>query len=790
MKKIAKKIIAIMCVLSLVSALMPVASKSLNTVEASGNEYTELTFQDFGIEDTTFEGGTSGVIGTAPATVTSLDKVIISGKIKVTSHIDEHFLIGGAADAGDYNASTPGLVLSTLGTDRLMIRWQYNGQKGAEYYPFNNPTLTSKGINLVGDEIILKLQFDYVGEDVNVTLTLDNGTVNASETVTFSGIASKLTTNLAFNPWLSKCSIASVKYTELTFDDFGIEDTAFEGGTTGVKGTAPTEVTSFNKVRFSGKIKVNSHVDEHFMFGGATEAGDYYAATPGIILSTYGQEGLLIRWQYENVKGAEYILFTEPNLAAQGIDLTGDELLLEVQFDYAGEDVNVTVTLDNGTTSASQKVTFAGIASQLTTNMAFNPWLSNCEIASVGGSEEPGPGPGTDPEPGPEKTYTQLTFSDFGIASQVFGGGTTGVLGTVPAEVTSLDGIIFSGQIKISYHLDEHFLIGGADDALDYNAASPGIILSQASDGMLIIRSQFDGVKGAEYILFDEKTPVSQGFNMLEDVIAFDMQFDYQGDDVTVTVTMDNGTVSVTDSATLSGIASKLSTNVIFNPWLSACKIASIGEDINGEGGSEEEPDEVTEFTELTFNSFRIKDNDYLNNIIYGTPLSYVKDFDKVAFSGYVVLAEESSSVRIACGENSLEGLMLAYDAAGKQLILSDQSGAGRGDIFKVTEEEADIKFVENEFKFRLTFDFYGDGNVRLRMYINDTLYGKTTLPMYSSYLKNNVILLAGTHIAVRSIEGAEEYELTPWEEFIRSKVIFEYFGFTDNWDKEMDEGI
>ena len=81
MKKIAKKIIAIMCVLSLVSALMPVASKSLNTVEASGNEYTELTFQDFGIEDTTFEGGTSGVIGTAPATVTSLDKVIISGKI-------------------------------------------------------------------------------------------------------------------------------------------------------------------------------------------------------------------------------------------------------------------------------------------------------------------------------------------------------------------------------------------------------------------------------------------------------------------------------------------------------------------------------------------------------------------------------------------------------------------------------------------------------------------------------------------------------------------------------------
>ena len=179
-----------------------------------------------------------------------------------------------------------------------------------------------------------------------------------------------------------------------------------------------------------------------------------------------------------------------------------------------------------------------------------------------------------------------------------------------------------------------------------------------------------------------------------------------------------------------------------------------------------------------------------MNNIIYGTPLSYVKDFDKVAFSGYVVLAEEGSSVRIACGENSLEGLMLAYDAAGKQLILSDQSGAGRGDIFKVTEEEAGIKFVENEFKFRLTMDFYGDGNVRLRMYINDILYGKTTLPMYASYLKNNVILLAGTHIAVRSIEGAEEYELTPWEEFIRSKVIFEYFGFTDNWDKEMDEGI
>ena len=576
----------------------------------------------------------------------------------------------------------------------------------------------------------------------------------------------------------------------MTFDDFGIEDTAFEGGTTGVKGTAPTEVTSFNKVRFSGKIKVNSHVDEHFMFGGATEAGDYYAATPGIILSTYGQEGLLIRWQYENVKGAEYILLTEPNLVAQGIDLTGDELLLGVQFDYAGEDVNVTVTLDNGTTSASQKVTFAGIASQLTTNMAFNPWLSNCEIASVGGSEEPGPGPGTDPEPGPEKTYTQLTFSDFGIASQVFGGGTTGVLGTAPAEVTSLDGIIFSGQIKISYHLDEHFLIGGADDTLDYNAASPGMILSQASDGMLIIRSQFDGVKGAEFILFDEASPASQGINMLEDVIAFDMQFDYQGDDVTVTVTLDNGTVSVTDSATLTGIASKLSTNVVFNPWLSACKIASIGEDINGEGGSEEEPDEVTEFTELTFNSFRIKDNDYLNNIIYGTPLSYVKDFDKVAFSGYVVLAEEGSSVRIACGENSLEGLMLAYDATGKQLILSDQSGAGRGDIFKVTEEEAGIKFVENEFKFRLTMDFYGDGNVRLRMYINDTLYGKTTLPMYASYLKNNVILLAGTHIAVRSIEGAEEYELTPWEEFIRSKVIFEYFGFTDNWDKEMDEGI
>ena len=61
---------------------------------------------------------------------------------------------------------------------------------------------------------------------------------------------------------------------------------------------------------------------------------------------------------------------------------------------------------------------------------------------------------------------------------------------------------------------------------------------------------------------------------------------------------------------------------------------------------------------------------------------------------------------------------------------------------------------------------------------------------MYASYLKNNVILLAGTHIAVRSVEGAVGYELTEWEQFIQSKVNFAYFGFTENWDKEMDEGI
>ncbi len=584
------------------------------------------------------------------------------------------------------------------------------------------------------------------------------------------------------NRTLNRVEAGNNEYTQLTFSDFGIADQNFSGGTSGVMGKAEGSISTLDKTIISGKITLSSHVDEHLMVGGAEEATSYYADSPGIIVTQAGDGKMLIRWQYNGTKGLEYVLFSNETPVSKGFNMLGDTITFKIQLDYTGNDVKVTMTMDNGTVSVTDSATFAGIADKMSTNLAFNPWVSNCSIASV--QEE-----NSTPD-NPDKDYKDVTFKDFGIHSQSFGGGTTGVFGKLSEEYQSLEGVRFSGQLKINYHLDEHLMFGGADGALDYYASTAGIILSQASDGMLILRSQIDGQKSAETLLFAKETPASKGMNMTGDVLTVQVQFDYVGEDVKVTVTVSNGTVSLTDSATLVGIASKLTTNAVFNPWLSACKIASTGETIEGENGTDKEPAEVTKFTEVTFDTFRIKDRDYENNIIYGKPLSYMKDFDKVAFSGYVTLAKEKSAIRIGCTTDSLEGLILSYDVENKQLVLADGTSAGRGNIFTISEEETGVRFAEKEFKFRITLDYYGDGNVRIHLYINDVSYGKVILPMYASYLNNNVILVAGTHIGVRSVEGALSYELTEWESFIRSKVDFSYFGFTDNWDKEMDAGI
>lgn len=801
--KVGKKYISFVCILFLITACLNGTGKKAGTVQADDTDYTRLTFSDFGVADQTFEGGTAGVSGTAASAISTLDQTIISGKITLSKHVDEHLMIGGASDTASYYSDHAGIIISQAGNGQMIVKSRYDGKDGAVHYLFDSQNEILKGGVVAEGEISFRVQLDYEGKNVRVTLTLDDGKTVITDSATVEDIADKMTTNLVFNPWVSACSIASVgqdvEYTELTFRDLGIADGELSAYGNQA-GTLPDTVASWSNIRFDGKITLPAAAGDDaalLLFGGVKDTENWnnpYGAQRGIGLHFAGN-AVHLRYAYGETgeKKPYENLITKEELSNAGITYPGQEIQVGVAFKQSGSGATViTVTVAQGEKSVSKEAPLTGVAEYMTKNFVISTFCANVGVsyASTGASEKPEKPVIPDTPDDPDREYKTLTWKDFGIAGQSFGGGTAGVKGTAPKKVKTLDGVIFSGQIRISYHLDEHLLIGGSSDASDYYADSPGVILSQAGDGMLIIRSQFRGVKSAEQILFSKETPAGKGINMLGDVIRFQMQFDYIGNDVQVTVTLSNGKVSLTDSAVLTGIASEMTTNVAFNPWLSACRIASDGENMDGESSSQKEPAEISKFKELTFDTFRIKDDDYKNNIIYGQPLSYVKNLDKVAFSGYVTLAKEASAIRIGCTTDSLEGLILSYDAAKKALVLADGTSAGRGNLFEISEKDAGVRFTEKELKFRITLDYYGEGNVRIHLYVNDVSYGKVVLPMYASYLHNNVILIAGTHIGVRSVKGAVTYELTEWERFIRSKVDFSYFGFTDNWDVEMNAGI
>ena len=91
-RKNGKKLIAVLCSLTLVISCFQGIGSLMPDVKASDNTYTELTFSDFGIADQSFNSTTAGVAGKPSTDIKSLDKTIITGKITLSSHVDEHIL--------------------------------------------------------------------------------------------------------------------------------------------------------------------------------------------------------------------------------------------------------------------------------------------------------------------------------------------------------------------------------------------------------------------------------------------------------------------------------------------------------------------------------------------------------------------------------------------------------------------------------------------------------------------------------------------------------------------------
>ena len=512
--------------------------------------------------------------------------------------------------------------------------------------------------------------------------------------------------------WGQLTSNADSGYTELTFSDFGIANqviTGVDDPATAIMGpNATVNANGLDKIAITGYITLDANASSasYIQFGNMLQ----------VVPANTNQFGF---WKI----GTGWIGWSND----LGQAIAGEKIKIRFEFDASGDDYVLKTYINDNEAAV---VTISGGVSAFT-------WRDLCfgaekgKTLSVESYTEP-------QEPAPIE-YTELTFSDFGIANQVITGkeseSTTIFGNNATVNANGLNKIAFTGYLTFAQDCTMGSLLqfGNMMQFMPNNEKQFGALNIEAggwagwtSDvGETIVgtkiklRLEFD-VNGNDYVM---KT--------------------YVNDIPSGTITISNGVNSFT--------------------WRDLCLIAETGKTLSIESYTESQEPTPIEYKELTLGDFGIADDTYTTSVT-GTPTdATVTTFDKVAITATLNYAEDTNSqVRIG-----------GVDADGWSGPITLFISGGKLYAWNYIEPTKSLPLTDialrEQFTVRMEFVYDGD-DVKVTYYVNN-MESPIVTAEYTDYKDKFAprVLLYATDSAEVAVGAGSE--LTPPKEPIVQKT-------------------
>ena len=479
----------------------------------------------------------------------------------------------------------------------------------------------------------------------------------------------------------------TIEYKELTFADFGLADGVFDGGL-GL-GSLPAGIDTWDKVAVSGEVQFQkAGSGSYIRFGG----GENAFLTPVNIF----HDGSLKLWDHAGLnfggKAWPDVSIADAISLRMTFDIKGNDLLVGV---YVNEELKGSHTYPDYADKMGKKL------------LVYSAAGSPVRIASTEGN------------------CTAASFTDFGLENQEI----TGAEKVAAYQNgNSLDGVALEDYVTFSKTPDGTYLYLAS-------AASNawfGIRVEERNDGIRVMQISEANTGGDIYgIVSYEKAGVSQGQEF-----KLKAAFDYVNDTDLLFRLYVNDVLQMT--VFRRDVVQHLGNRIFV--YARANNTIKIGK---------EEPEDTTEYKELTFADFGIADGAFDGELVLGSLPAGIDSWNKVAVSGKVQFQKAGSGtyIRFGGGENAfLTPVNVFYDGS---LKLWDDAGLGFGG--KGWPEVS----IDEAIPLRMTFDIKGN-DLLVGVYVNEELKGSHTYPDYADKMGKKLLVYsaAGSPVRIASTEG------------------------------------
>ncbi len=696
-KKYGKKVLAILCAITLIVSCLQGIEKEMSEVKASDSgTYTELTFKNFGIPDKEFNATYSSESGILPSVISSWNKVRVVGEVTIDSEVTTSdaalLLFGGDSSSVNWNNPNGGSKGLTLHIQQsgVDVRFANANRTPAETKQDGLITaseLTDAGINLSGEAFQIAVEIIYVGEsDAEIRVIITQGVNSVGKTCRFENIQSYMSTNFAISSWQAQGKVTFVsviEYTELTLKNFGIPDKEFNATYSSESGILPSVISSWNKVRVSGAVTIGSEVTTSdaalLLFGGdsaSTNWNNPNGSSKGLTVHIQ-QSGVDVRFANAHRIPSETKqdgLITASELTTAGINLSGETIQVITEILYVGEsNVEFTLILAQGENSIEKTCSFENIQSYMSKNFAISSWQVQGKVtfASV-------------------FNYQELTFSDMNIADRLFEASYASESGKLPTTIQLWNMIRVVGEVTIDSEVttsDAALLLFGGDSSSanwnNPNGGSKGLTLHIQQSGVDVrfanahrtpSETKQDGLITASEL-------TTAGINLSGETVRVTTEIIYVGENnVEFTVILVQGENSIEKTCTFENIQSYMSTNFAISSWQVQGNVlfASVLES--------HEP-EQSEITELTFVNLGIADKvfDKTYSSESGVLPSTVTSWDKVRVVGEVTIGSE-----VTVGDAAL----LLFGGDSSSANWNNPNGGSKGLTLHIQQSGVDVRFA------------------------------------------------------------------------------------------------
>ena len=752
--KSRKAAIAWLCVLGLMVGCLSGSGTGLSKSKAADPEFTEYTFSDFGIEDRTVSGA-SPEFATG---FTSWDKVAISGKVTMPgTNADDHYIRFGSWTGFEIRSAGNALILTGGGGGFGSTVANSDGNtNGWVYIPADGDVVDSQGKQRV---VPIRITMEHVNRtNLKVCLTVDG---KNSGWITFTNQSNGNFNILLYAAAGKTMGVASiekeepkpVEFTEYSFNDFGIKDQTVSNGNAIDKDTG---LTSWDKVAISGKVTFPGiDADDHYIRFGSWGGLSIRASKTALILTTGSADfGSVVENSAKDGNGWLYV--------DTGEDITDKAIDLRVTFEHVNKtQLKMTATI-NGTHSG-----YITVAKQTNGNFNLLIYAGDGRSITIGSPEQP------------EKVYDEYTFADFGIKNQIAEAGMP--VRNVKQPIQSWKDMAISGIVTFPASTESYLRFGTTTDGWE------GFSLRWADGGDLALINEGFSKKtvansdgNANGWVLISKTQLGYEDTIAGQFLQFRLTFEYTDNGENILATL---TVTGKDSASATAWMKVQKPDTEYYGILAYGGGGNVNIASTGTTPVEpEKPDPISEtpqkpissYKEITFKDFLMQDRVVVGDGVQGQ----VESLNGRVFKGKVTFPQDGDGLLRIGGTKENEWFGIQVSATEDGLRLSEAANGRQ--VWDISKDKIGTDVKGRELELWLTFTQVDEHNVYVGVYVNGTFCGEKLFKNLQEPFGSKLLVYSSkAGIRIASVD-------TAWTRLIKSRVNFAYWGFTDNWKKEL----